>query len=49
MVPTEDLTVAVRKQLDRLLADGIFGGQERQKKFLRFVVEETLAGREKRT
>jgi len=34
----------VREELDRILASAAFGRTERLKRFLRFVVEETLAG-----
>lgn len=36
----------IRNQLDRILASPSFAEAERAKKFLRFVVEQTLAGRE---
>ena len=39
---------AVREQLDRILASGEFVASDRLKSFLRFAVEETLAGRAQR-
>ena len=39
---------AVRGQLDRILASGEFVAPDRLKSFLRFAVEETLAGRAER-
>ena len=39
---------AVREQLDRILASGEFVAPDRLKSFLRFAVEETLAGRAER-
>jgi adenylate cyclase len=38
-------TKAVRAQLDRILGSGDFDGSPRSREFLRFIVEETLAGR----
>jgi len=35
----------IRAELQRILASGIFATADRMKRFLRFVVEETLAGR----
>jgi len=37
--------IAIRDQLERILAAGTFSRSERLARFLRFVVEETLAGR----
>jgi adenylate cyclase len=36
---------AIRSQLDRILQSGEFKASDKQRKFLRFVIEETLAGR----
>ncbi len=41
MSPSE---AEVRRQLDRLLASGVFANAGRMSRFLRFVVEQTLAG-----
>ena len=46
MVPTESQAEAVRKQLDRLLASPGFGRNERLSRFLRFVVDRHLEGRD---
>ena len=50
-IPTHDLQAelsaeAVREQLARILASPAFEVSERLKDFLRFVIEETLAGRQ---
>jgi adenylate cyclase len=46
---TNDLDAdAVRAELDRLLASADFDASERNRQFLRYVVEETLAGRAER-
>ncbi len=39
---------AVRAQLERMLASPVFAGSARQLRFLRYIVEERLAGREER-
>jgi len=39
---------AIRTQLDRVLESPVFSNAERQSRFLRFVVDETLAGRSER-
>ena len=35
----------IRAELQRILASGIFATADRMKRFLRFVVDETLAGK----
>lgn len=46
MVPTVSPPEAVRKQLDRVLASSGFGHNDRLSRFLRFVVERQLEGRD---
>jgi adenylate cyclase len=46
VVPTESQAEAVRKQLDRVLASPGFGRNERLSRFLRFVVDRHLEGRD---
>ncbi|MCC7410132.1 MAG: hypothetical protein IT495_00650 [Gammaproteobacteria bacterium] len=43
-----DRTASIRQQLERVLASSVFAHASRQSRFLRFVVEETLAGRDDR-
>jgi adenylate cyclase len=38
-------SAAVRAQLDRIIASSEFAAPERLRRFLRYIVEETLAGR----
>jgi hypothetical protein len=46
VVPTESQAEAVRKQLDRVLASPGFGRNGRMSRFLRFVVDRHLEGRD---
>src|SRR6516225_7729766 len=46
MAPGESQSEAVRKQLERVLASPGFGRNERLSRFLRFVVERHLDGRD---
>src|SRR5215467_15629207 len=46
MAPGESQSEAVRKQLERVLASEGFGRNERLSRFLRFVVERHLEGRD---
>ena len=45
MLSAEPRPADVRAQLDRMLASSVFASSERQLRFLRYVVEETVAGR----
>lgn len=47
-VPAPPESAAVRDQLERMLASADFAASERSRQFLRYVVEETLAGRSDR-
>jgi len=45
MSPTDTSTETIRRQLDRVLSSRLFVGNDRQSKFLRFVVEQQLLGK----
>ena len=48
MLDTGSLAPSVRSELQRILASAEFDASERNRRFLEFMVEETLAGRQHR-